>query len=674
MTSALAIDFTAFVGAVVTAVVVLRANPTRSVNRAFAWFSTVAALWIASFSILTAHHNAEPLFWLRLTASIAAHLPLSLWILERCVLGAKLSVGLLERGWPWLVFAIILTIDCFSNYYIPAHSTPENPLIGPGYHLYSLAMIAGFLVLLFQTWRDLQKATGIHRLELTTILLGSVTSGLCGLALLVVGSWFDIAALRRGIPCVAILSYSITAWAITTQKIFDARYLFRSILRGAAYFGSVVGIIGITFYWLAHIVPPFVAVILGSLAILGTFEMIKRHFFKPGEFQNDSTVVQTRKAVLTISRGASRWEDLQKQFAETLAVWAHSENCEILVGTREGFFSEELQLPVGSPELDALSAFSFALPDGLRRRKPTKERAIILSLMDVHRLGAILLTSTTAFEGSLIIALRARIDRRPFTWPDIQLLQEWGTIIANAHARVSLSQQARDSEQLVTAGLLGASLAHEIRNPLVAIKLIVQSAAERYHDPDFRSLLIDLIPGEIERIESMVTGLMNLGRPSTGRVERLSLNAIVQGCLDLVQAKAAAALTKLDFSPRAESDELSGDPAGLKQVVLNLTMNAIEAVTPVQGERVVRVGTFNQAEGLTMEVSDNGLGIPEEIRSRLFRPFTTMNKTTGMGLGLAITAQIVRSHHGEIQVLEAPAGRETGTTFRITLPCQQPSS
>jgi signal transduction histidine kinase len=99
-------------------------------------------------------------------------------------------------------------------------------------------------------------------------------------------------------------------------------------------------------------------------------------------------------------------------------------------------------------------------------------------------------------------------------------------------------------------------------------------------------------------------------------------------------------------------------------------MNAIQAVAENDGRREVRVHTLNGETTLVLEVSDNGPGMPEDMRERLFQPFTTSNKTSGMGLGLAITADLVKLHHGQIILVE---GNDVGTTFRVTLPCQQPS-
>jgi signal transduction histidine kinase len=270
-----------------------------------------------------------------------------------------------------------------------------------------------------------------------------------------------------------------------------------------------------------------------------------------------------------------------------------------------------------------------------------------------------------------VIALESRPNRNPFTWTEIKLLQEWTTIIENTMSRIRLTQQARESEQLRTAGLLGASLAHEIRNPLVTLKTIAQSAKTRYNDPEFRRLLIELVPAEIERIEGLVSGLMDLGRPQYPHFERIHLNEIVETSVKLVRPKALDESVALSCRLGEASDEINADRASIRQIILNLVMNAIQAVAAIDGKGEVIVRTSSVDDLLILEVEDNGPGIPLEVREKLFQPFTTSNKTSGIGLGLAITADLVKLHQGKISLVDTG---KSGTTFRVTLPCQQPSS
>ena len=110
--------------------------------------------------------------------------------------------------------------------------------------------------------------------------------------------------------------------------------------------------------------------------------------------------------------------------------------------------------------------------------------------------------------------------------------------------------------------------------------------------------------------------------------------------MKLVRPKALDESVELNCDLGASPDEITADRASIRQVILNLVMNAIQAVSTIDTKREVSVRTSGGTESVILEVSDNGPGMPDEVRSRLFQPFTTSNKTSGIGLGLAITADL----------------------------------
>ena len=147
--------------------------------------------------------------------------------------------------------------------------------------------------------------------------------------------------------------------------------------------------------------------------------------------------------------------------------------------------------------------------------------------------------------------------------------------------------------------------------------------------------------------------------------------SVVENSVKLVRPKALDESVALSCIQKAVPDDIYADRASIRQIILNLVMNAIQAVAAIEGKREVMVRTSGGGDSLVLEVEDNGPGIPSEVRERLFQPFTTSNKTSGIGLGLAITADLVKLHQGKIALVDTG---KSGTTFRVTLPCQQPSS
>jgi signal transduction histidine kinase len=221
------------------------------------------------------------------------------------------------------------------------------------------------------------------------------------------------------------------------------------------------------------------------------------------------------------------------------------------------------------------------------------------------------------------------------------------------------------SEKLAVAGRMAAGIAHEIRNPLAAMRMTVQLLSREEPDGERRQSL-DLLLAEIGRIEEAVGELMDLANPAPPRREPTDLNAVVEDVLALVQPQASHQGIGIERR-LADLPRLEADRRRLRRVVMNLVLNALQAM-PARGR--LTVGTMSLPGGagaspkaVRLTVTDTGPGIPPELRDRIFDPFTT-GKVAGTGLGLAVTKRIVEEHGGSI-------GFETGdpgTTFWVELP------
>jgi C4-dicarboxylate-specific signal transduction histidine kinase len=154
-------------------------------------------------------------------------------------------------------------------------------------------------------------------------------------------------------------------------------------------------------------------------------------------------------------------------------------------------------------------------------------------------------------------------------------------------------------------------------------------------------------------------------------MDRISRHAVARETLDLMLTRAAEARVSLTSTYGATADTVWADASAIRQVLINLLINAFQALDQQETERRVDLRTRNSPNGsVILEVSDNGPGIPPDQRARLFHPFVS-TKTKGMGLGLAVCADILHEHKATIIV---PDIERPGATFRITFPCPPPSS
>jgi signal transduction histidine kinase len=232
------------------------------------------------------------------------------------------------------------------------------------------------------------------------------------------------------------------------------------------------------------------------------------------------------------------------------------------------------------------------------------------------------------------------------------------------HSEVLLEKQ----EKLATLGTLAAGIAHEIRNPLTSIKARLYTLDKHLGTPHLARKDAEIIGSEIGRLERIVQGVLDFARPSDPVLKSLSCQELLRE----IQAFMASGLEKRSVRIVLEPGpdlRVSADAGHLKQVLVNLVRNAVEAIE-TEGTVTLRVREDHAAldgelrETAVFEVADTGMGIPPEVEKRLFDPFFS-TKETGTGLGLSVSARIVEKHGGRLQY-QTRVGH--GTTFGIVLP------
>lgn len=225
-------------------------------------------------------------------------------------------------------------------------------------------------------------------------------------------------------------------------------------------------------------------------------------------------------------------------------------------------------------------------------------------------------------------------------------------------------------DRLASVGTLSASMAHEIKNALVAVNTFVETLVERNRDSELATLVLR----ELRRIDCVLSQMLKFAGGAKPIFTKLSVRPVLENCLRLMEPQLLAKRIAQSRRFEAASDVVYGDDYQLQQVVLNLFLNAVAAMEP---DGRLTVSTFTGASAaapptapgspdgsLEVVISDTGMGIPPESLERIFEPFYS-TKPQGTGLGLTITRRIIEEHHGTIRV---ESELTKGTTFRITLP------
>ena len=219
-----------------------------------------------------------------------------------------------------------------------------------------------------------------------------------------------------------------------------------------------------------------------------------------------------------------------------------------------------------------------------------------------------------------------------------------------------------DQEKMRALGQLVAGIAHEMRNPLTAMKAFVEVLPKKVDDPRFRSELLRYVPEEMERLNRIVEDLLDYSRTRPLLLQEIKVDELFRSVLVLFARRLES--ERVQLIRQVEGDlSMLADPGRVKQVLINLLMNAMEAMSSTSEKKLV-LRAWQEAGELRISVADNGEGMREEQLGRLFEPFYT-SKSQGIGLGLYVSHKIVREHGARIEV-QSEYGK--GTTFTLHFP------
>lgn len=238
----------------------------------------------------------------------------------------------------------------------------------------------------------------------------------------------------------------------------------------------------------------------------------------------------------------------------------------------------------------------------------------------------------------------------------IRQLEENRAEIERLHQR----EMAR-AEHLATIGELAAGLAHEIRNPLAGIAGVVEVMGRELPPESSSRAVLPEVHSEIQHIQAILNDLLVYARPRPPEFHPADLNATVEQAVFLARQQVRTKPIEITLEPEKRLPGILHDPVQVQQVILNLLLNGIQAISN-QGN--IEVALRQEREYAVVRIRDNGKGISRESLPRIFKPFFTTRKE-GTGLGLPLARGIVESHKGRIEVTSEP-GR--GTQFEVWLP------
>ncbi len=365
----------------------------------------------------------------------------------------------------------------------------------------------------------------------------------------------------------------------------------------------------------------------------------------PYERAHVENLIEITDCVSTTLENALLYEEvaIQKCLAETLL---HSMPTGILaadVGGVVRWFNETAQAMLRIPPESVLNrpveSLGSRLADVLRRTLGTEEAGISEEWVDP-------------------------VLRRTFTVRTRRLLSKNQclgavAIVQDLTEQKTLKETQDRLDRATFWAELAASMSHEVRNPLVAIKTFAQLLPERYQDPEFQSEFRDLVSREVDRLNSIIEQINDFAHPSRMEFRPVDLSACVERAVAAVLPPDAPASPRVEIAFPAELPRISGDERALTEALVHLVRNAAEAMVGRDNAtlrlRARLIGDPILRKALELTVQDNGPGVSADMQDKLFSPFAT-TKARGLGLGLPIVKRTVVDHRGQVRIESSDAG------------------
>lgn len=688
----------AAVANMVLAVLVIRAAPWSQRSRAFSLLTAAFVLWnLNFFTLFFVHDYATAVYWTRIFRVGAV-----------CIPAATLYfVGSLrERRSPLWWYAHAINVTCAAgliasnllDYFVVDLQRFEfgyYSVAGPAYGAFAACLVANSIIALAVMFHDFRTTNDPRlRLELKFWLVGATFAS-------VLGATNFLPA--YGIPIYPLGNLGSTVWVAVVGYAFARHRLMGVdvvVSKGATFLLTTVIVVIPATIIVIQLLQPFVgaasadlsfALFLALLAVAVLFPVVHRAI-EPGLHESlFPERVAPRLALTSFTRSVTRILDRDRLVRELAAVLTKNFGVRsVLVALAEahkaGF---HVAYAVGRETVPGNALASAPL----RRFLATLNGPVLRREVESGAWEAATAPVCAAFRDNQwevlvpfrvgptvlgFLAIGPKDALVAFSVQDLEILAELGAEAAIAlenarlYAEVQQSQAVlRRADRSSALGVLAAGIAHEIRNPLVSIQTFFQLAPHRLDDEEFVTSFLTTASSEVARISRLINELLSFARSPSSEFAPTDLNDVVRGAFVLLAPEARQQGLELTDRLEPQAPIVWGNFEQIRQVVINLLFNAIQAT---QRGGSVSVATrrirVDGREFGQIEVHDTGRGIPAAELENIYDPFFT-TRASGTGLGLAIVQRIVTEHDGRISVASELG---VGTYFFTDFPICEPGS
>jgi len=581
-----------------------------------------------------------------------------------------------------LILFFVFVPDAFIKD-IVIRSWGKESILGYLYPAFNVYFSSYVIIALYEIYKTLRRSEGILRNQLYYIFIATALTS-------VIGTYFNLYLILMGNyqyiwvgPYNSLVLVGVVAYAITRYRLMDIEFIIR---KGIVY-SLITAIMSVLYFIVIYLSEHFFRAITGFSSLWFTIPAIfvLALLFEPtmNFLQNfiDRTFFKSRYMAEKISRKFSdgikklrKIEDFTKFIAKSAYVTLKLKGSAAFVfDERTGLFTcleakgSLLNLKNGTISPNSLIAQRM----NEKRSSLVRDEAKMMkekAAEDMARLNFYLCvpSMSSGKNGRLLgfLAVDAKKDNTPFSVEEIELLEMLANQTASGIENAILYQQqivtiekSLKLEKLASLGAATAGVAHEAKNALGYVSAFSQLLPLSVDRKDFLENASQSFPAEVGRIKLILQGIQDYSKQTEQNVETINIKQLVDETIVLVRDQAKSKNVFIESSVNQDLN-IRADKNRMKQVLLNLFMNAVEAM-PNGG--ILSVNTERSDAGTYIKVSDTGTGISQETLQKIFEPFYT-TKQQGTGLGLAIVKRIVEENKGDLKVTSEPG---KGTTFTL---------
>jgi signal transduction histidine kinase len=661
-----------FVGIVSIAIssIVLWANPRRWLHQTFFIGTLLQALWLICVAAVILAGDRSDLvgveFWLRLNAAISAFFPLGIWLVKESISNSHRKKLSLKKFLPWITIGVVLSSFSYSRSFLHIAPTGERLERGYGYYLYQAVAIPAYLFLVIDVLNKTRRLAGIRRIEMQFLALHLGIAAIAVTLLNTAGNIFGIAILKRTGPLVILFIHIASACAITAHRIFDIRQVFLSLGQRLMVLLSLsFGALGAA--WFMRVESTRYAAIFIIASFFGAFGFwLDRRSRTWLDLDGERKLASARASLIGIEGQEADPDELKLKFSAFLRQENQTTHALLLSYNGDAHSSTTLTILKSRLGYSALCQMGWATPESLERRRPDPALADLQDFLFENNLGVIVTSPHGSESPALVVALGRKPNHWPFTYPEVQRLQNIAELMDSILARSRLAMQAAMQVKLEHMAMMSRGLAHDLSNLITPISSFLICTDGRFPVGTTEAEVHFAARRSIRVMGEYVREALFFSERLSPNFERVDPGALFRAVQDLTTAQATQQGVIISISSDYH-DTFQGDTILLHRTLVNLVNNALDASKT--GQVIELSATAGPLGRVLIKVSDCGSGVPPENIARIFDPYFTTKQfgvdVRGFGLGLTICQKIVHLHHGTISVSSRP---NRGTTFTIDLP------